>query len=500
MSVDHEAKLVEKITSLLTRDSFNDIEIRLNNGVQVVANKVILAAMSSFFEKHLNDELLCSSSEKLLEVDIDVSSTKEVFDLVIRYFYTGKMNFESLPLKDLLDLLNLLVFLDLKELFTLVEEFTRNKIREGSFSLEKVLILSSTAETYCFYSIISSMLFFLNLNLCDVSKLPEVRYLSHDFIGDLIKHDMEGNCSREKYFSKFEVMTAWLADQENEVEEEVKNKLISMFDLEKFSNLQLTTAVRQSKLFKESSILDVLGKSIMHLERENKTLKVIDKTAADLYDLSESDIWLKADQLHLTYLQEEAGDSTVKHLCRKELERVVRHYLSTVPQGRRFSLPTAGDIIKISANQKPDFSFIKAANAFRAIEEHAKNLINHPFKQKLLRIRLNSGFFKRSVDSALIGAKKMFLDMGYRADPTMPHTISFTQPKDGQNPVDIDLVTLVARDCLLASVECNMLAEIRFLVGAQLPITLKEVIQFRREFMGSVDECAQELFYRKNQN
>ena len=66
------------------------------------------------------------------------------------------------------------------------------------------------------------MLFFLDLNLYDVSKLPEVKYLSNAFLGDLI-NDMEGNCSREKYFSKFEVMTAWLAEKENEVDEEDKN-------------------------------------------------------------------------------------------------------------------------------------------------------------------------------------------------------------------------------------------------------------------------------------
>jgi len=46
-----------------------------------------------------------------------------------------------------------------------------------------------------------------------------------------------------------------------------------------------------------------------------------------------------------------------------------------------------------------------------------------------------------------------------------------------------------------------MLAEIHFIVGAQFPITFNEVIQFRQDFMGSVDECVQELLYRKkNQN
>ena len=161
--------------------------------------------MSSFFSKQLEENLVCTSDGKFLEIEVNTSSTKEALDLVIRYFYTGKMNFESLSLKDLLDLLNLLVFLEMYELYTLVEVFTKKKIEEGSFSLEKILILSSTAEAYCFYSIISSMHFYLDQNISYVSKLHEVRYLSQDFLEDLIKHDMEGNFNRAKYFSKFGV-------------------------------------------------------------------------------------------------------------------------------------------------------------------------------------------------------------------------------------------------------------------------------------------------------
>ena len=124
MSVNHEAKLVENITKLMTKDSFNDVRIRLSNGVQVDANKVILAAMSDFFNEKLQENV---TKDQFLEIDLEISSTKEMLELVIKYLYTGKMDFETLSLKDLLDIMNLLKFLDL-EVFSEVEKFTKNKV------------------------------------------------------------------------------------------------------------------------------------------------------------------------------------------------------------------------------------------------------------------------------------------------------------------------------------------------------------------------------------
>ena len=73
-------------------------------------------------------------------------------------------------------------------------------------------------------------------------------------------------------------------------------------------------------------------------------------------------------------------------------------------------------------------------------------------------------------------------------------------PRDGQHPVNIDAVTCVARDCVLACVECSLLAEIQAGVsGAGLPVELAEVAEFRRDHIGPVDQAVRELTYRKSQ-
>merc|ERR1719342_665643 len=49
-------------------------------------------------------------------------------------------------------------------------------------------------------------------------------------------------------------------------------QLISMFDLKNFTAQQLTSTVRESKLFSESSILDVLSCTVIQLLEKNEEL------------------------------------------------------------------------------------------------------------------------------------------------------------------------------------------------------------------------------------
>jgi len=208
-----------------------------------------------------------------------------------------------------------------------------------------------------------------------------------------------------------------------------------------------------------------------------------------------SKLWLKIDQLHFKFLK--AEETPAKLEIRKKLEGLVAEYLSLVPQERKFVSASTGDLIANSAKWKPDFSLVKAANAFRAVEQHAANLINQPWRQEFWSIRQNSGFYKHSVETALSGPEKLFLEMGYSGSTAKAQVLSL--PRVGDHPVNTDLVISVARDCVLACVECQLLADIHSGVVTQFPITLAEVVDFRRDHIGSVDVCVRELLYRKNQ-
>jgi len=99
----------------------------------------------------------------------------------------------------------------------------------------------------------------------------------------------------------------------------------------------------------------------------------------------------------------------------------------------------------------------------------------------------------------LFGPEKLFLEMGYSASTAQAQVLCLPQPRVGEHPVNTDLVTSVARDCVLACVECQLLADIHSGIVTQFPITLEEVVEFRRDHIGSVEVCVRELVYRKNQ-
>jgi len=208
-----------------------------------------------------------------------------------------------------------------------------------------------------------------------------------------------------------------------------------------------------------------------------------------------SELWLKIDQMHIKYLQ--AEETPAKLDIRKKLEGYVVEYLSLVPQDRKFVSATTGDIIFQSVRWIPDFSLVKAANAFRAIEQYAANLINQPWRPEFWNIKQYSGFYKHNVQSSLSGAETLFYDMGYR--DVGGDCLELAPGAAGTSPVNNDLATSVARDCILACVECKILADIHSGVTRNFPVQLEEVLEFRRDHIGTVEKAVQELFFRRNQ-
>eukprot|EP00092_Neocalanus_flemingeri_P015380 GFUD01016644.1.p1 GENE.GFUD01016644.1~~GFUD01016644.1.p1 ORF type:complete len:435 (+),score=109.62 GFUD01016644.1:50-1306(+) len=205
------------------------------------------------------------------------------------------------------------------------------------------------------------------------------------------------------------------------------------------------------------------------------------------------DAWLKIDQMHVKLI--ETGESPVKHEKRCKLEDLAIEYLSMVPHEKKFALgKTTEDLISNSIKEMPDFSFVAAINALRSIEKHAAVLNTQPKRREFWRVKTNTGFFMNDVMNALSGAEKLFLEMGYFHDVSKS-VLYFLLPKNSATayPAISSRVKTVARDCLLASAEFQMLCDIHREVSKQFPITLEKVLGFRRDNIGSVAVCAKEL-------
>ena len=132
-----------------------------------------------------------------------------------------------------------------------------------------------------------------------------------------------------------------------------------------------------------------------------------------------ADLWLKIDQLHLNYLKSE--ENTQKLDIRKKLEGKVKvkpvfknleifsretdcnlnllknvfagyvhQYLCLVPQERKFCNAISSLVLFESAGWIADFSALKAARAFEAIEKYAANLINQPWRKEFREIKVKN--------------------------------------------------------------------------------------------------------------
>ena len=67
----------------------------------------------------------------------------------------------------------------------------------------------------------------------------------------------------------------------------------------------------------------------------------------------------------------------------------VHQYLCLVPQDRKYCNALTSVIMFESARWVTDFSALKAARAFEAIEKYAANLINQPWRKEFKEIKVS---------------------------------------------------------------------------------------------------------------
>ena len=83
-----------------------------------------------------------------------------------------------------------------------------------------------------------------------------------------------------RYFSRFLILVSWL-ESNSDVDEEKKLKFIAFFDLNRFTNDQVTETLRQSNLFSDSLILDVVTQMTKMMQARTESLeKLVEKSSA----------------------------------------------------------------------------------------------------------------------------------------------------------------------------------------------------------------------------
>ena len=77
----------------------------------------------------------------------------------------------------------------------------------------------------------------------------------------------------------------------------------------------------------------------------------------------------------------------------------MHQYLCLVPQDRKYCNALTSVIMFESARWVTDFSALKAARAFEAIEKYAANLINQPWRKEFKEIKVSLVYYKSQLKS-----------------------------------------------------------------------------------------------------
>ena len=241
-----------------------------------------------------------------------IPTTLMSMEIVLKFLYTGKMDCDSLSLRDIFDLMKLLELMEEKDLFLDVEEYLIEKLEDRQFPIEKVLLLAKVCEDSNFKRISNKMLDYICESKDDVEDFPEVRYLSSSFLemliddkrwvidcddmkvedaekntGDVdnidsIKGDQELEEDTEEseydllenfHFEMFKMFVNWLSGNPD-CGSDFKERILKMFDLDKFESEELTY-VRQSSLFSDKDVFDALVQKNVLLKKENERLKFL---------------------------------------------------------------------------------------------------------------------------------------------------------------------------------------------------------------------------------
>ena len=156
-TINNEGDIGRDVMASIQDPEFCDIKIVGSDG-EIPANKTILSLRSPYFRS------MFSSSSNFAESQagsVKLPHTKAVLEKLIVYLYSGNMDCQDLALAQLLELLQLLDFINLHSELARVEEFILNKILKGKFSRGDCLTCLEASSMLAVETVQVALLIFL---------------------------------------------------------------------------------------------------------------------------------------------------------------------------------------------------------------------------------------------------------------------------------------------------------------------------------------------------
>lgn len=242
---------------LLERGSLNNVKITLSDG-EIFANKDILMARSDYFATMF-------SNSKFIEGEtssVDMSHcSKALMEKIVKFLFSGELNFDGLSLTQLLDLSHLANMMLLTDFAFAVDDYIINQLpchADDVQSLDELILGLKLADHYQRSAvrkyIIDELHFGYGLESIpkDANCWDSFKTLSFNLIKEIYKLDKDAlkwtfYVPTIKYNHGFEAFLVWLS--ENEITEEQKAEIVDSFDFEDFTLEELSVHVLNSGLY-----------------------------------------------------------------------------------------------------------------------------------------------------------------------------------------------------------------------------------------------------------
>jgi len=114
-----------------------------------------------------------------------------------------------------------------------------------------------------FEPLITCLMKYVDQHLNVMSCLPKFKELSVSTMCSLLNND-----ERQSYERLFDAFALWIKEKDKDIDDKIKQDMINVFDLKKFSRIFLLKSVRRTNFFPVKEIYDVLEVKVNEIEAE----------------------------------------------------------------------------------------------------------------------------------------------------------------------------------------------------------------------------------------
>merc|ERR1711936_1270250 len=175
--------------------------------------------------------------------------------------------------KAVLDMMELLNYVNLSEEFSRVEGFAVDNIKDGKFSLSDCLKGLADCSLAGLQAVLEALLAHLGENFVNFSQMEDVCLLSQHMVLRLLQ---EKEDDQSQTIHRFRTLMAWLSG--NSTNAQMVDEALTMFDFDHFTVNELASDVRDSGLYWNSQIIGRMKELFEVKNYEVETLKVVLKS------------------------------------------------------------------------------------------------------------------------------------------------------------------------------------------------------------------------------